>query len=224
MRNIIPIPKEDRLTIYNVDLDSAKRYYVYAHIDNNGHIFYIGKGTGKRAFDGKNRNFIWQRIAKEGFSVNIIADFMNEEDAYLTEMHYIDKIVPKANLAKYGFCGAIDQTNRNPRKQSIESNLKRKKACTDFWIDNPERSIRSKKFTKEGNPFFGAKHSKESVIKMKKSHFSPIVCINLLNDEEFTVSGTRNAAELTGIPRQTIMRLLSNPNTKQKVKWKFKRI
>lgn len=61
-------------------------YYVYEHIrlDNNT-CFYVGKGHGKRAYC-KTRNAHHDRIVeKHGMRVNIIADSLNEDEAYKIE-------------------------------------------------------------------------------------------------------------------------------------------
>lgn len=42
----------------------ASKYYVYAHIDPYGQVFYIGKGTGTRAFDSEGRTKSWKDYVK----------------------------------------------------------------------------------------------------------------------------------------------------------------
>ena len=34
----------------DADQKHPRRYYVYAHLDSSGQIFYVGKGTGRRAW------------------------------------------------------------------------------------------------------------------------------------------------------------------------------
>ena len=60
------------------------KYYVYAHRKPNGEIFYIGKGSGKRAWL-KNRDYnpIW--LAKVNkypdWTVDLLKDNLPEDEA-----------------------------------------------------------------------------------------------------------------------------------------------
>lgn len=68
--------------------ESPKKYYIYAHIRNdNGEIFYIGKGMGKRAKALDGRNPLWQNVVKKagGYKVEIIATCNTEKYAFLLE-------------------------------------------------------------------------------------------------------------------------------------------
>jgi hypothetical protein len=59
-------------------------YYVYLHKDKNGNIFYVGKGTGDRAYS-KERHKIWQRYVTERlfgeYTVQILHDGLTESEA-----------------------------------------------------------------------------------------------------------------------------------------------
>jgi hypothetical protein len=71
-------------------MKNPNRFYVYAHqrLDDDS-IFYIGKGTGKRAW-GKRDNRHWKNIVKKAdYRVLIIQDQMNETDAFTLEKFLI---------------------------------------------------------------------------------------------------------------------------------------
>ena len=57
-----------------------KKYYVYVHRrESDGRPFYVGKGSGRRAFVKSGRGAHWQNIVrKHGYSVSIVKDGMSE--------------------------------------------------------------------------------------------------------------------------------------------------
>ena len=59
-------------------------YYVYVHKDPDGKVFYVGKGTGKRAWS-QDRDRVWHRYVSEKrggqYEVQIIKNELNEEEA-----------------------------------------------------------------------------------------------------------------------------------------------
>ena len=71
-----------------------KNFYVYLHKDSYGNIFYIGKGTGKRAWS-PNRHQLWTKYVNERlngqFSVEIHKDGLTEDEALDLENDLINK-------------------------------------------------------------------------------------------------------------------------------------
>jgi hypothetical protein len=75
----------------------TNRFYVYEHLrSDNGAIFYVGKGTGKRCTirSHYHRNEFWQRTERKagGFFVRIVVDKIDEDFAFLVEMERIDQL------------------------------------------------------------------------------------------------------------------------------------
>jgi hypothetical protein len=67
-------------------------FCTYAHYTPQGRLFYIGKGSEKRAHSKAGRNDYWQKVvAKYGEpDVQILADWDTEEEAFSHEILLID--------------------------------------------------------------------------------------------------------------------------------------
>lgn len=87
------------------------RYYVYTHSDKDGNVFYIGKGTNKRAWD-KNRGKAWEKKVEElgEYVIDVPYNKLTEHEALdlealLIETHGIDNLVNKVKpLVKENRC------------------------------------------------------------------------------------------------------------------------
>jgi len=67
-------------------------FYTYAHYTPKGEIFYIGKGKEDRAYSRHDRSYLWrERVAEaRGITIEILADWNTEEEAYSHEQLLID--------------------------------------------------------------------------------------------------------------------------------------
>jgi len=74
---------------------NPKKYYVYFHRDTFGNIFYIGKGTGSRAWDFKKRHDVWKRYIRERlhgkYTVEIFQEGLSNKKAEDLESLLINK-------------------------------------------------------------------------------------------------------------------------------------
>jgi hypothetical protein len=109
------------------------KYYVYAHINPlKNEIFYIGKGTRKRAYTNSRRSDFWHKITKKyGFIVDILEDGLTNEEACLREKFYIAKI-GRRDLGKGPLVNLTDGGDNPPshkgKKMSEETKAKISKA------------------------------------------------------------------------------------------------
>jgi hypothetical protein len=63
-------------------LEMATEFYTYGHYTEDGRLFYIGKGVGRRAQLKTNRNKHWHHtVAKYGLKVQIFAKWATEKEA-----------------------------------------------------------------------------------------------------------------------------------------------
>lgn len=70
-------------------------FCVYEHIrhDTNA-IFYVGKGSHRRAYSKHRRNKHWNNVVAKagGYSVRLVADDIEEDLSFLVEMERIDQL------------------------------------------------------------------------------------------------------------------------------------
>lgn len=68
-------------------------YYVYAHLNEDNEVIYIGKGSGDRAWKLFNRNKNWRKALPHGpEEIKLLAwDIEDEKEAYALESSYIKK-------------------------------------------------------------------------------------------------------------------------------------
>ena len=78
-----------------------KKYYIYAHINPvKNEIFYIGKGTGQRAYVKRKRSNFWNAIRNRyGLVIDILEEGLTNEEACNREKWYINRI-GRRNLGK----------------------------------------------------------------------------------------------------------------------------
>lgn len=95
---------------------SKNLFYVYLHKKNTDKsVFYVGKGTGKRAWKKSQRSEYWKRIEKKhGRIVEILKNELNEQEAFDLEKETI-KFYGRKNLCNLndGGFGGI-----NPSKET----------------------------------------------------------------------------------------------------------
>jgi len=130
-------------------------FYVYQHIrlDTN-EVFYVGKGSGKRA-QSKRRNIYWRNIVKKyGYRIEIIKENLTEQEAFQLEIEWItlmkDIGLAKANLSTGGE-GPSGHRHSEKTKQR--------------WSDLRKGN---------GNPLFGKIHSSETRKKMADTRYGKV--------------------------------------------------
>lgn len=75
--------------------DVCRTFYVYLHKDKKTKTpFYVGKGTGNRAYDTDGRNCDWHQKVKElneEYNIKIVKDNLSESEAWELEAELIKK-------------------------------------------------------------------------------------------------------------------------------------
>lgn len=119
---------------------SDNNAYVYGHYKaDTGELFYIGKGTGKRAWKRDKRNPHWQNIVdKHGYIIKILYENLSDEEAFNKEKELITEIGLEnlTNITEGGegltsesakLLGQRNVQNPEWRKKITESNQRKAK-------------------------------------------------------------------------------------------------
>jgi hypothetical protein len=89
------------------ELQDDARYYVYVHQDVGGRIFYVGMGTGDRAWS-VDRDVIWNHYVRTRlngrYEVRVIVDGLSEEEALEREVQLMaelaNQVVNRQNMGR----------------------------------------------------------------------------------------------------------------------------
>ena len=114
----------------DADQKKPRGYYVYAHLDHTGQIFYIGKGKGRRAWDS-DRHLIWnwyvEKHLQGDYQVKILHDNLSAQEAEDLEAAWIaqcppEKLVNWINMARDYDQESLDMLNklRNENRSLID--------------------------------------------------------------------------------------------------------
>src|SRR4030042_2217884 len=87
-------PAKDIQPQPDADQNNPNGYYVYAHCDEQGKVFYVGKGIGRRAWS-RERHQLWIRYVDKHLNgkylVRILADNLTPEESEEVEAAFIAK-------------------------------------------------------------------------------------------------------------------------------------
>lgn len=113
---------------------STSRFYVYIHIrESDDKVFYVGKGSGKRAWDFYGRNEYWKNVKnKHGVRVEVLFSSLSEKDAFELEKEAIlsfeEMGCKLTNLTKGGE-GPEGVNFTDQQRLNIAQGLKMKRYC-----------------------------------------------------------------------------------------------
>ncbi len=126
-------------------------FYTYAHTrKDTGQVFYIGKGTKRRAWSKQDRNNYWKNIVAKycGFEVLMIAKNMDEELSLLCEIETIDLYKRRG----VRLCNLTDGGDNPPVHFGNKFNLGRSGNKHPMWgKKRPDNIARNKKVVFTGS-------------------------------------------------------------------------
>ncbi len=166
-----------------------KDFYVYEHLTPKGEVFYVGKGSGDRAWSNW-RNDYWHNIVGQqgGFTVRIVEDGLQEWYALELESllitYYgqrVNKDGPLANLTSGGIgfsqCDATKAKLSIIAKKQFEDPIKRKTHSEAVKIANAKPEyIQKQRLAKLGKKLT-EEHIKASTSAMRITKCKDIICL-----------------------------------------------
>ena len=119
--------------------------YIYLHRRNDtGEVFYVGKGSGKRAWKKSDRNPHWHNVVnKAGYTVEIIAKGLTDEEAFWVEPLLIEAHGGVQNLTNMQE-GGKGFTSEDAKRlwEDPEYREKMSQSMKETWSDPERREMR----------------------------------------------------------------------------------
>lgn len=152
------------LTEHAPSTAAEAEFYVYVHLKaDSREPFYVGKGKARRAWSGSGRNAWWRRIvAKHGLAVMVQRHFLNESDAFASEVETIavlrDLGYELCNLTDggEGSSGAVRSHETRAKLSAAKSTPTARRILSENaikrWASPEARAALSDKMSGEANP------------------------------------------------------------------------
>lgn len=200
-------------------------YFTYAHYKPDGTMFYIGKGTARRAHSSAGRNVVWKRTVEKhgGFKVEILGRWKTEKEAFDHEIFLIDTMksmgIQLCNIAEGGLGSSgfrhTEEHKEFKRKMMLERNpmsdpelRERQKIALKKAMSRPEVRFHQSAVR------IGKKLSASHVESLRNCHPTR-PCI--INGVEY--KSLMEASRAIGVRHGTLYRWLNNPGVKHNKKY-----
>lgn len=149
---------------------NASEYYVYRHYIGDN-TFYVGKGSGNRAYDKNKRSHKWHEfVNNREYSTEIVKYFDNEKEAFKFEVeltkYYKDLEQCEVNIAignsRYGENNPMfGKTHLNETKRKISNNNAK------YWLG---KTLSNEHKTKISQAHIGKTLSEEHKKRLSENH------------------------------------------------------
>jgi group I intron endonuclease len=199
----------------------------YAHYKPDGSIFYIGKGSERRAYSAKGRNVIWNRtVEKHGsFNVQILARWKTEKEAFDHEILLIDvfrNLGFKLTNISDGGLGSIGFRHTEEHKNYLSLRMKEKNPMMDKNLRNKQKIAvklaMNRPDVKKNQSLarIGMTFSESHVESLRNCH--PMrACV--INGVEY--KSLMEASRAINVRHGTLYRWLNNPNVSHNKKYRY---
>jgi hypothetical protein len=152
-----------------------KRHYIYFHKRaDDGVVFYVGIGVGRRAYRESNRSQFWKRIVdKHGYTIEFPHKDLTQEEAKQLEIHYIS-VFGRSDKGTGTLCNMTDGGDgRSGYKCTEETKEKMRKAATGV------------RFTKDRKKKIGEKSiERKAWTSASEKNKKPVICDGVLYESQ----------------------------------------
>jgi len=203
------------------------QFCTYAHYKPDNSIFYIGKGSHKRAYSPAGRNVVWNRIVKKHgeFKVEILAQWPTEQEAFEHEIFLIDTFQKMgyqlANIAKGGM-GSTGFRHTNEHKANLSLQMKANNPMANVELREKQKMAvqsamqRPDVKRKQSANRIGMKFSESHIESLKNCHPTKPCVINGVEYKSLM-----EASRQLGIRHGTLHRWLNRPEIKRGSKYAY---
>ena len=203
----------------------STRYSTYVHYKPDGSIFYIGKGSLKRAHSSHGRNIFWKRTVEKcgGFKTQILAWWKTEQEAFDHEIFLIDTFKNMGhkltNIAEGGL-GSTGFRHTEEHKESIRQMMLERNpmfnsiyranqiAALNIAMKRPEVRAHQRKVK------IGIKLSESHIESLRNCHPTRPCIVNGIKYKSLM-----EASRILEILHGTLYRWLNNPKIKHTGKY-----
>jgi hypothetical protein len=197
----------------------------YAHYKPDGTMFYIGKGSIRRAYSNAGRNVVWKRTVKKhgGFKVEILGRWETEKEAFDHEIFLIDTIkkmgISIVNIADGGL-GSSGYRHTEEHKAFKKNMMLERNPMSNPELRNKQKIALKEAMNRpevrshQSKVRIGKKFSESHIESLKNCHpMRPCV----INGVEY--KSLMEASRTLGIRHGTLYRWLNNPEVKHTGKY-----
>lgn len=200
-------------------------HVTYAHYKPDYTMFYIGKGSIRRAHSSVGRNVFWNRTVEKhgGFKVEILAHWATEQEAFDHEIFLIDTIkkmgIPLVNIAEGGL-GSTGFRHTEEHKATLSARMKTSNPMSSSSVKDRQKSAVKKAMNrpdvkrKQSAVRIGMKFSDSHVESLRNCHPMKPCMINGIQYKSLM-----EASRMLGIRHGTLHRWLNNPTVKHTGKY-----
>jgi hypothetical protein len=151
------------------------KHYIYFHKRaDDGVIFYVGIGVGRRATAVKNRSDFWKRIVeKHGYIIEYPHKDISQEEAKQLEVHYISSF------------GRLDRNTGTLCNMTDGGDGRVGYQCSEETREKIRRASTGVKFTEDRKRKIGQKSiERKAWISAAQKNKKPVVCDGVLYESQ----------------------------------------